>query len=405
MASQLQPSTTGAEAEVRRRIQATGPITFAEFMAVALYWPDSGYYAGGSPIGAAGDFFTAPHAHPAFGALIARYLQSAWDAMGSPTPFWAVELGAGTGRLAADVVAAAGETDPRFAAALRYVGVDVRQPAPGTGVEWLLAERPAIRRVRGVMLANELLDAMPVHRVAMAEGRLVELHVGNGTDGRLEEVEGAAAPALAERLAELGVTLGEGRKAEINLGLGEWMRRAAGALEDGYLLLVDYGHNAADYYAPSRPHGTLRSYYKHTLSMNPYRHVGRQDISAHVELTTLRREAESAGFATAGEASQADFLSNLGFDAYRAELAARPGLAMGVRRANLTAMDSLVDPQGMGGFRVLAFTKKNNSSAALPGFVAAPGLPKGEAPLLGPGHMPRPGAEEPAMPSWDELMR
>ncbi len=406
MANLLQPSPTGAEGEARRRIRAAGPITFAEFMAVALYWPDGGYYAGGSPVGASGDFFTAPHTHPIFGALVGRHLRSAWDALGCPSPFWAVELGAGSGRLAADVTAFVRERAPDFAAALRYVAVDVRRPTTSLlDASWLSAEGVPLRHLRGVMLANELLDAMPVHRVVVADGRLMEAHVGIGTDGRLEEVAAApSTPALAERLAELGVTLGEGRKAEINLGIGEWLRQVSGALDDGHLLLVDYGHNAADYYAPSRPRGTLRCYYQHTLSMDPYRRVGRQDIGAHVELTSLRREAERAGFVAAGEASQADFLANLGLDAYRAELGGRPGLAMGARRANLAAMDSLADPEGMGGFRVLAFAK-GLPRALLPGFVVGPDPPEGEAPLLGPEHMPRPGAVEPTMPSWDELAR
>ena len=132
------PQGLDAAAELHRRIGEHGPVTFAEFMAVALYWPHGGYYASREATGPAGDFYTAPLTHPVFGALIARQLGQMGRLMGSPAPFRVVEPGAGGGRLAADVVRHAGALDAGFAAALDYVGVDLRaHDSVGGGVGWL----------------------------------------------------------------------------------------------------------------------------------------------------------------------------------------------------------------------------------------------------------------------------
>lgn len=398
----LNPRPTGAEDEVRRRIAAHGPIPFAEFMDVALYWPDGGYYSAGRPVGAAGDFYTAPHAHPAFGALLARRLLQLWRTMGSPAPFWVLELGAGAGLLGADITAHAAALGDGFGSALRYVALDVRGPTvPSARVDWVLAHGLPARGVSGVVLANELLDAMPVHRVVGHRSGVRELGVGLGADGALAEVEmDEANTALVQRLDSLGVGLGDGHRAEVNLGIGDWMHSLSATLDRGYALLIDYGHAAEDYYDASRARGTLRCYYQHTLNMDPYRHVGRQDIGAHVEFTSVRRAASDAGFEAPDLVSQAQFLESLGFAAYRDELAERQALAQRTREANLTAMDSLVDPEGMGSFQVLTLSKGVDDPGAAP--EAANGL---ETPLLGPAHQPQPGGWDPPMPTWEELSR
>ena len=332
-------SAIDVQGELRRRIGGRGRITFAEFMRVALYWPNGGYYATRAAPGPQGDFYTAPLTHPVFGALLARQLAQMWRAMGSPSPFWVLEPGAGTGTLGRDVVRYAAGADPAFAAALRYVGVDVR--AADAGGLALRSDGLPFRRVRGVVLANELLDAMPVHRVTVADGELRELYVGLDADGGFEERAGEpSTPELARRLDSLGVSLSEGHRAEMNLGLDAWCRDAAEALDAGYVLVIDYGHEAAAYYDASRRAGTLRCYAAHTLNADPYRDPGAQDISVHVELTSLRSAAEAAGLSVVGSASQAGFLRALGFDAFRADVAGRRDLAAPVRAANLRALDA-----------------------------------------------------------------
>ena len=143
-------------------------------------------------------------------------------------------------------------------------------------------------------------------------------------------------PALAERLDNLGVTLSEGYRTELSLAPEAWLTEAFAAIERGYLLLVDYGHEAEAYYDESRRAGTLRCYSGHTLGMNPYFGMGRQDICAHVEFTSVRSAVTAAGFAAAGEMSQAEWLRSLGIDGYRAEIAERSGLSRIERMAKPT---------------------------------------------------------------------
>lgn len=361
-----------------------GPLTFAEFMEVALYWPDGGYYASRRSFGPLGDFYTAPLAHPVFGALVARQLLATWRALGCPAPFAVVEAGAGDGTLALDVTAHAAALESGFADALTYTAVDLREPPPGFPARWIRSGGVPALGGSGVVLANELLDAMPVHRVTVEGGRLRELFVDAAPEGGFAEVAGEpSTPALSGRLDRLGVTLSEGYRTEICLGAEAWLREAFAAVERGYLLLVDYGHEASAYYDESRRAGTLRCYSGHTLGMNPYVNVGRQDISAHVEFTSARSAAVAAGFAKAGEMSQAEWLRSLGVEAYRAEIAERSGLGRVERRANLRGVDVLLDGEGMGGFRALLFAK----DAPVDGVLGAAPPESAPAPLAGARHM------------------
>ncbi len=376
---------TGADAEARRRIALRGPLTFAEFMEIALYWPDGGYYASRRSFGPLGDFYTAPLAHPAFGALVARQLLTMWRRVGSPASFAVIEAGAGDGTLAQDVIAHAGALGGSFADALTYTAVDLREPPPEFPAHWQRSGSIPAPGGSGVVLANELLDAMPVHRITLEGGRLRELFVDAAPEGGFAEVaDEPSTPALAERLDGLGVTLSEGFRTEVGLASEAWLGEAFAAIEHGYLLLVDYGHEAAAYYDESRRAGTLRCYAGHTLGMNPYFGVGRQDISAHVEFTSVRSAAGAAGFVEVGEMSQAEWLRSLGLESCRTEIAGRNGLGRVELIANLQGIDVLVDGEGMGGFRVLVFAK----DAPTDGVLGVGPPESAPAPLAGARHMP-----------------
>ena len=404
------------EEEMRARIRSRGAITFAEFSEVALYWPVGGYYAGRGRIGPQGDFYTAPFTHPLFGALLAHQLLQMWGLMGSPTPFQVVELGAGSGRLAEDLLAHAKRLDSLFSGALRYLAVDIHPPAESSpaGVRWLRARGPALRGVRGCVLANELLDALPVHRVVVQGGRLCEVYVALGDgDAFVESVGPPSTEALEQRFADLGIRLPEGYRTEVNLGLAGWLREVAAALEEGYVLAADYGHEASTLYDASRSGGTLRCYYRHTLNANPYQRVGRQDISVHVDFTSLASLARAQGFEVMGFTTQAQFLTNLGLEGYRAALARRQDLPRSVRLGNLRAIDSLAEPEGMGEFKVLALGK-GVSNTPLDGFTPLDSGRRSQVeeqaarpgPLATPDHMPLGGASPSGetMPTWEELL-
>ena len=332
-----------AERRVRAAIEAKGRITFAEFMALALYGP-GGYYAGGgeaSRIGAAGDFFTSPHAHPAFGALIAVQLEQMWRLLGRPERFDVVEAGAGGGRLARDVTDFASALDASFAAAVAYQQVEGYGSALPDGFA-------------GCLLSNELFDAFPVHRVRLVDGKLREVYVTLASDGRFTEaLDEPSTPRLASRLVTEGVELGEGWTAEVSLEAGDWMRGAASRLARGYAIAIDYGDPAERLYSERRHNGTLRAHYQHTASDDPYARVGRQDLTAHVDFTSLIEAGKEAGLIPVTLMTQREFLTNLGAEVLLDAVAASDG----PKQADLKGLRGLLDPAGLGGFRVLVQAK------------------------------------------------
>ena len=356
-----------AEAEIRRRIRDTGPITFAEFMEVALYWPDGGYYSylpGAEPFGAAGDYYTSPLAHPAFGALLAAQLYQCWRLLESPDPFYVADLGAGNGLLGQDILTAAADLPEGFGRCLHYVCVD-RQNAPGYGhtpgwpdVARITASGIPLRRLRGVILSNELLDAFPVHQVRQEQGELREVYIGLNDAGKLNELLAEpSSPALAARLEELGIALAEGQTAEINLQLDGWAGDIAAALDAGFVLTIDYGRPAAELYdSRRRPRGTLTTYYRHVQTDAPLRNIGRQDMSAQVDFSSVVNAGRRAGLTPLGFTSQGQFLRNLGLERFRRRLAAMP-LSRTDMAANRAGLVALARPGGLGDFQVLAQVK------------------------------------------------
>jgi SAM-dependent MidA family methyltransferase len=357
------------ETHIRETIQARGPITFSEFMEFALFSPLGGYYTSGERTGAGGDYYTSPTSHPLFGWLIAAQLLQMWGLLGRPDPFTVVEAGAGAGRLAMDIHEACDSLDHDLCAALRYVAIDrVRPSAPVSlpmGATRLVAQAVPLRRVVGCVLSNELFDCFPVHRFSVSGGRVLEVYVGLA-DGELTEVTDAPSdPEISRRVQEAtGGGLPEGYRGEVCLGLDPWLAGVSAAMRRGFVLTVDYGDTAKGLYGPGRSRGTLRSYYRHTVTGNPYVRVGRQDITAHVDFSELARAGRRHGLVNLGYATQGSFLKNLGADAYVAALARRGRLSgptpmseeTGQRegQANRMAMAGLLDPEGLGGFRVLA---------------------------------------------------
>ena len=368
-----------AEVEILRRVASGGPITFAEFMDAALYWPGGGYYSVGEPFGASGDYYTSPMAHPVFGALLSLQLFQMWQLVDRPASFTVVELGAGDGLLCRDILTFSANLPSEFRDSLSYLCLDRRA---GRGHEAGLprASRAAasgvpLRGVLGCVLSNEYLDAFPVHQVQMTRGKLREVFVGLDGDELAETLAAPSTPELARRLDGLGIGLAEGQRAEINLGLAPWARAAADALEAGFVLTIDYGGLAPELYsAQERPRGSLTTYYRHTQTDAPLRRIGRQDMSAQVDFTSVVRAGEAAGLATVGFTSQRRFLENLGWQRFRDTLASQAPstrLAPRERQANLTGLTDLVRPGGLGSFKVLV-QGKNMPAAQLWGLATKP---------------------------------
>ena len=343
---------------ILQEIQRQGKITFARFMELALFSPQGGYYTSSPRTGAGGDYFTSPEAHPVFGALLALQLEQMWEILGRPRPFIVVEPGAGAGLMARDVISYSAVQAPSCHGALRYLALErwsgATLPAARVqGLQEVTTTTLPLRGVVGCVVSNELLDALPVHRFAIKEGRIQELFVTSDGQGGLKEVPGEpSTPFLQERLDGLDMRLGEGFAGEVNLGLRDWSAHVSEALERGFVLTIDYGHPAEALYSPERSRGTLHCYYRHTVGTNPYLRVGGQDITSHVDFTTLMQQGESYGLTTLGFTTQEHFLRNLGLEAFLKALTARD-LPQHQRMANQMAMRQLAKPEGLGGLRVL----------------------------------------------------
>jgi len=310
---------------LRQRIATEGPLSFAEVMRLALYHPACGYYTRLRGFGASGDFVTSPELHPLFGLLLARQVDDLWAELGRPARLRVLEIGGGTGALARSLL-------DGLTCRVEYV---IDEPSPS------LRARQADPRLSSdaagvfdLVLANEVLDAQPVHRLVMRDRRLREMRV----DRDLRWVETAAPPEAEAYFQRLGMWPPEGGVAEINLQLDGWTRAAAGRLASrGMLLVLDYGYPAEQLFG--RGQGTLLTYYRHTLGSDPLVRLGEQDISAHVDFTTLATAAHAAGLDVLGVTSQRSLLHNLGYAAAARQLRAP---------ADRQAAAPLVDPEGLG---------------------------------------------------------
>lgn len=357
-----------AEDEIRRRLSDKGRLTFAEFMEVALYHPGGGYYTSGERVGAAGDYYTSPSVHPAFGALLSVQLFQAWQLLGLPVPFIIVEAGAGNGLLSRDILASASDLPAPFRESLRYLCIDRRTSAGletgSAGASRICSSGLPLRDLAGCVLSNELLDAMPVHQVTWQGGGLKELYVVS-QDGELAmHADEPSTRLLEQRLRALGVRLQEGQVAEVNLAMDGWIEGVAESLDRGLVLLIDYGRSAGDLYSPTeRIRGTLTTFRNHLQTDRPLEHIGQQDMSAQVDFTTVAGAATGAGLDVLGYSSQAEFLHNLGVARLLERIAAVPGS----RRSGLMSMRELIKPEGLGAFRVMALGR-NIGQPALWGF-------------------------------------
>jgi SAM-dependent MidA family methyltransferase len=358
---------TLVESVLESRIRATGRITFAEFMETALYHPDAGYYTRPDRISARGDFYTSPAIHPAFGALVCVQLREMWQLLGRPTRFQCVEFGAGLGVLASDVQTYAGRLDADFASSLRYLSVDRARPqADRPGTEPLT--RPAEPRdleagAVGCVVSNELLDAFPVHRFVIRSGKVRELYVRISGEGFAVQEGDPSSPELERRVSGCLSRLPEGYTGEACLVIEEWAAVVSSTLERGFVLTVDFGYERGALYSPARSSGTLRCYYRHTVTGDPFRHVGEQDITAHVDFTEVDEALGRAGFVAIGHTSQREFLGRLGAGGFLSRLAQSvesPSELAGNRAAIL----ELVKPEGLGGFRVAIHGKGVAASPA-----------------------------------------
>jgi SAM-dependent MidA family methyltransferase len=313
--------------KIQEEIRQKGRMTFARFMEMALYDPEEGYYTSSAErIGLGGDYYTSPDVHPIFGRLLATQIRQMETLLPGPEPFTILEMGAGKGLLARDILAGLKAVAPEGLKRFRYAVVE-RSPAMAarqkalldssglsSSVRWIsgLDEVLAEGRLVGCVLSNELVDAFPVHRVVATREGLYEIYVG-WSEGRFVETRDLpSTPDLAAYFDRLKIRLAEGQQAEVNLEAARWIRDVGKVLDRGFVITIDYGHPASELFAPHRKKGSLLCYYRHTVNDDPYARIGEQDITAHVDFTGLARAGAEVGLTLTGFTNQLNFLMSLG---------------------------------------------------------------------------------------------
>jgi SAM-dependent MidA family methyltransferase len=321
--AQLQHSAAVTDYLSRQIAAAGGWLSFERFMDFALYAPGLGYYsAGAQKLGAGGDFTTAPEISRLFGRCIARQCAEVLDTLGTGS---ILEVGAGSGRLAADILLRLGSlgTLPEQYWILE-VSADLRERQRSHLAEhvphWLdrvcWLDQPPASAFDGVVLANEVLDALPVARFRWHRTRVEELGVAvvDGAFGWASRPAGAAAAEEVQRLAEAAGTWEDGYVSEYCPRLGAWTQRVTSSLRAGAALWFDYGLPRSQYYLAERHDGTLMCHFRHRAHGDPFLHAGLQDITAWVDFTRLAEASRAAGFALAGFTTQTYFLAALKVD-------------------------------------------------------------------------------------------
>jgi len=342
---------------IRARIRRDGPTGFDWFMEQALYHPQFGYYSTGQcQIGRRGDYFTNVSVGPLFGRIVAGQFAEMWEILGRPDDFTIVEQGAHHGDFARDVLEATRERAPEFFATLRYCVVE---PFPVLRARQTETLREFEGRVRwqeslaelapfcGVHFSNELLDSMPVRLICReGEGDWQERFVvesGDGFDFRPGTVTGEKSRS---RLSGIPWS-GQGRyETEVNLAALDWMDDVARKLDRGYVLAVDYGFARPDFYSEGRNTGTLQCYSAHRTVASPFADIGRADLTAHVEWSSIVERAEESGLSLAGFTDQHHFITGM------------LGL-LEIRDGERRALQTLMHPEFLGTrFQYLALGKK-----------------------------------------------
>lgn len=369
------------------RIEREGPIPFADYMRMALYEPENGYYVSGPmKMGWEGDYYTSTDVSAFFAHCMGRQLHQLWQRLEQPTPFIVLEQGAGRGDLAQEVQSWIKEAFPELSSALEYHIEDIHAGHDAS----IQVASPAI--LPSVIISNELVDAFPVHIVEKQGSQLYEVYV-TVQEGRLHEIlDGPGSPEVADYLTSFAIpwsTFPDGWRAEINLDASRWMQRnvqllttpfapgfqlhyPAGSSQRrkrrGFLLTIDYGEKARELYIPERRRGTLACYYQHQMTERPLARPGEQDITAHVNFSSLIAEGRRLGMRLDRYTTQRHWLTTMGIYEELQQVRARDFALLD--RPDTRGSDSgqvsllqwyniqqrvkaLTDPAGMGNFKVL----------------------------------------------------
>ncbi|ODA44379.1 Uncharacterized protein THER_0925 [Thermodesulfovibrio sp. N1] len=308
--------------KITEEIKKRNIIPFDEFMELALYFPNLGYYTRDNiEIGKEGDFFTASHLGKVFGILLVRYIKILWEKLGYPQNFSITEIGPGMGYLCEDIMEELLSKE-NMLSNFKYNLVEINPYLKKRQQERLAKYLDYIRwyssidelfNLNGVVICNEIFDAFPVRIFEVKKGKLFEVYVTIDEKGDFIEKLMPARKETFEFIQESAQHVLEidGYRSEINLRMKDFIEKLSKAVKRGFLLIFDYGWNNEEYYNPQRNKGTLLCYYKHTINENPYINIGLQDITSHVNFSVLQKWANDSGFELIEYMSQSKFLVSL----------------------------------------------------------------------------------------------
>ncbi|MDJ0507892.1 MAG: class I SAM-dependent methyltransferase [Crocosphaera sp.] len=356
-------------------------ISFYEYMELVLYHPEQGYYGSGKVnIGSQGDFFTSSSLGADFGELLAEQLIEMAEIIGFYNSFTLIEVGGGSGNLAADILT---YLKHKYAELYNQVDYIIVEASPSlieqqknyltafNNVTWKTWQEIDDNSIIGCIFSNELIDAFPVHRVTVQNKVLKEVYVTWDDNGFKEVIGAISTPKLLDYFDLIDVDLtndeyAENYQTEVNLKGLNWLETVAKKIKKGYLLTIDYGYNATKYYHPQRYQGTLNCYYQHRHHDNPYVNLGQQDMTTHVDFTALEKQGTLLGLETVGLTQQGLFLMALGLGDSLAELSnGNYTLPEILKRRD--ALHQLINPTGLGGFKVLIQGKRIETNRQLKG--------------------------------------
>lgn len=362
---------------IRNHIAVNGPITVAQFMELALYHPQQGYYMTGPSIGPRGDFTTSPEASPAFGKLLARHVTEVDALLGSPPALDIVECGPGRGTLAAQVLDTLKAEHAALYArstywlveispALRHMQEELLAPNHADKCRWVPNLESIPHNFQGVLLANEFIDAFPIHVIENQDGRLREHYVENAEPSGfkicLDEPSDAA---LGEFLLRYGIELRPGERIEVNLAMRDWLFSLGRKLHRGVATIFDYGDTSPARYSEARKQGTLLGYFAGAVTPDVTARPGKQDLTALVDFTALKDAAQEAGLTELGQTRQAHFLLGLGLGTSETpESVAGHAADISALLEYRRGLQSLVSMEGLGRFHVSLLSKGIDESAA-----------------------------------------
>ncbi len=308
---------------IKSQIRDKGPITFAEFMELALYHPSYGYYSSGqASIGKKGDFYTSPHVHSAFGRVIGNFILKSFDYIEEEN-LAIIELGAGKGYLALDILDQIKDESNSYYDRITYYIVERSLHTEDYTKELFSKHHQKVNlisqlgdlydsKLHGVIVSNELFDALPFHRLKIIDGVVSEIYVALENDTFVEAAGHPSSTKILDYINRENIDFVEDQEFEINLNSEKILKQIDKILNSGIILTVDYGYLEPELFSPERMKGSYKCIYKHEINEKPYMNIGLQDITAHVDFSTLIETGKSLGISKVHYATQGQFLVDWG---------------------------------------------------------------------------------------------